>query len=163
LSLALASNELVLAYNDDGTSALTQPAPGTLRLIGPKKAVRFDVSAADCKAHVQALQKALVALRFTGVEASIKGCGKPERATIVRTLKRHADAAREAELPAERYAKGVLEIDGLPAISLGAKVARVALSPTKKLVLMLAVGDGGATIVRAVSIAGTSVSDVALE
>lgn len=163
--LALGANEFVLAYSDDGASALTQNG-AVLRLIGPKTAQRFDAgrgSVGECKATVLALQKALP--KFTGLEISVKGCGKTQRDTIVRTLKRHADDAKQAQLPRDRFVvkDGGLMIEGLPPIDLGgASPVQVAVSPSRRLVLVLAAEAGGAAIVRAATIERDAISYVDL-
>ena len=110
-----AGNELVLAYSDDGASALTLSndnregggAAVALRFISSDKSKRYEVSNSDgkkdrvslaeCKTRVEALAKQVKAAKFTGVEVSVKGCGKKVRDTIVRTLKRHSEEANDAQ------------------------------------------------------------------
>lgn len=155
LFVAASANELVLAFNDDGSAALTASG-AVFRVIGPKKTETFDLTGGtplECKAKALALQQA--ARGFTGVEISVRGCGKTSRDTIVRTLKRHADEAAESN-------RGDVAIEGDAAIVDGVRVAigdlakrrplRAAISPTKKLVLLFGRNaDGGATVVFAAS------------
>ncbi|MCC6811225.1 MAG: hypothetical protein IT381_27590 [Deltaproteobacteria bacterium] len=186
--LALASvNEFVLAYSDDGASALTMTrdnhegggAAVALRFITHDKSKRYEVSngdgkkervsPADCKSRVTALQKQLKDAKFTGVDVAAKACAKKGRDSIVRTLKRHSEDAAAAQFKEQdgalvhsKHGKAVLEnqslnIDGLRSIMLGeeikAETLRVALSPSRKLLLVFHGASGGATIVYAAAIA----------
>lgn len=149
--LTIASqNELVLAFSDEGTAALTRSG-ATFRVIGPKQTTTFDLAgtALQCKTRALELQRA--ARGFTGVEISVRGCGKASRDAIVRTLKRHADEAAASD-------RGDVVIEGDAAVVDGVRFViaelakrrplRAAISPTKRLVLLFARNpDGGATVV----------------
>lgn len=128
-----AANEFVLAWSDDGASALllkrSQDDAGaalSLLLVDGRAAAakRFALSATSagaeqvsvksCQAQVAALAAQLKALGFVGVQAQAKACGRKDRGDIVRTLKRHAEDAgdnvmREDAAAPGRWTRGPLE------------------------------------------------------
>ena len=148
-----------------------------LRFIGPRSSKRYEVSnvdgktdrvsVAECKKRVTALLKEVKEAKFTGVDASVKGCGKKGRDSIVRTLKRHSEIAHDAEFNAQdgafvhkKHGKATFEnqaltVEGVkPVLLEDVKIdgLRVALSPSKRLMLVLSGGSSGATLVYAANV-----------
>jgi hypothetical protein len=120
-AMGVRSNTFILAWSDDGRSALLStvahgPEGGGRQLLhlvslekahnqtvevsndlsagGPKHPEK--ISASECQKRVQVLADSLKTLVFTGVEAKAAACKRPVRDAIVRTLKKHAEQAQDS-------------------------------------------------------------------